>query len=69
MNSDINNLVIVTEKLEQFGINYSLGGSGLLLSLGLFNSVHDWDIMTDAPKETVMDALRIFKVEELKSGD
>ncbi|MBY3624455.1 hypothetical protein HGO21_33670 [Acinetobacter sp. CUI P1] len=69
MNSDINNLVIVTEKLEQFGINYSLGGSGLLLSLGLFNSAHDWDIMTDAPKETVMDALRNFKVEELKSGD
>ncbi|MEK3658682.1 hypothetical protein NSQ29_03925 [Paenibacillus sp. FSL F4-0236] len=69
MNSDINNLVIVTEKLEQFGINYSLGGSGLLLSLGLFNFAHDWDIMTDAPKETIIDALRNFKVEELKSGD
>lgn len=69
MMPDIENLIGITEKLEQSGISYSLGGSGLLLSLGLTDSVHDWDIMTEAPKDRFMAALQNYEVADITSGD
>ncbi|NOV02277.1 hypothetical protein [Paenibacillus planticolens] len=69
MKPDIESLAAVCEKFEQMGISYSLGGSGLLLSLGLVNSVRDWDVMTEAPKDRALKALQNYEVEEITSGD
>ncbi|MFC3745790.1 hypothetical protein [Paenibacillus sp. GCM10012306] len=57
MEPNISNLIAVTKELEKYCIPYALGGSGLLHSLGLTNSVLDWDIMTEAPIEKVLKAL------------
>lgn len=65
----IRNLAAVTEKLEQSGISYSLGGSGLMLSLGLTNAVGDWDVMVEASKDRVLHALQRDQIEERRSGD
>ena len=69
MNAAYRSLRNVTEKLVQHEISYSLGGSGLLLSLGLTNTVNDWDVMVEAPKERVLRALLNEQVEEIRSGD
>jgi hypothetical protein len=69
MQPDIRNLLLVTEKLEKRGIPYALGGSGLLHSLGLTDTVHDWDLTTEAPKNRIIDALHPLYIEEIVSGD
>ncbi|WP_199615106.1 hypothetical protein [Paenibacillus alkalitolerans] len=69
MMPDIKNLAAVVEKFEQYDIGYTLGGSGLLHSLGLTNKVRDWDVMTEAPKEIVLEILQNFEVKEIVSGD
>ncbi|OCT12946.1 hypothetical protein A8709_21735 [Paenibacillus pectinilyticus] len=69
MNFTMNNIKDVTEKFDKFGITYSLGGSGLLLSLGLTNSINDWDVMVEAPKDHVLKALTPFNIEEKPCGD
>ncbi|MBB6671895.1 hypothetical protein [Cohnella nanjingensis] len=65
----IENLTAVIEQFEQSGISYSLGGSGLLHSLGITNSVRDWDVMTEAPKDRVLNALQNYEVVETTSGN
>ncbi|QYR19216.1 hypothetical protein KZ483_14770 [Paenibacillus sp. sptzw28] len=69
MKPEIKKLAVVIEKLEHCGIPYSLGGSGLLYSFGLTNMVRDWDVMTEAPKDSVLNALQNFEVKEIISGD
>ncbi|CAN7276944.1 hypothetical protein LJR153_001334 [Paenibacillus sp. LjRoot153] len=69
MNPDIGNLVAVTQALDQSGIRYSLGGSGLMLSFGLTNTVGDWDVMVEAAKDQVKNALQHEQIEEITSGD
>lgn len=69
VNLDLTRLSALTKRLEQAGVSYSLGGSGLLLSLGLTNAVGDWDVVTDAPKDKVLAALGNYEVEELACGD
>lgn len=69
MNPDIRSLVAVTQSLERAGIRYSLGGSGLMLSLGLTETVGDWDVMVEAPLEGVKHALLHEQIEEKTSGD
>jgi hypothetical protein len=66
---DITSLAVVTGKLEQSGISYSLGGSGLMLSLGLTNAVGDWDVLVEASKDRLLNALQHDQVEEMTSGD
>ncbi|CAG7647215.1 hypothetical protein PAESOLCIP111_05340 [Paenibacillus solanacearum] len=66
---DLKHAAVVVEKLEQNRIDYALGGSGLLHSLGLTDVVRDWDLMTDAPKHRVLEALQHFEVTEIISGD
>ena len=39
------------------GIGSVLGGSALLASLGLVDTVNDWDLATDAPADDVRDVL------------
>lgn len=55
--SDISMLRPVVERLTSAGVELALGGSGLLLSLGLVQQVRDWDLNTDAPLEQVEAAL------------
>ncbi|MDR6551599.1 hypothetical protein [Paenibacillus qinlingensis] len=66
---EMRSLTAVTQKLDQAGIRYSLGGSGLLLSLGLIDTVGDWDVMVEAPKVQVLHALQHNRIEEKISGD
>ncbi len=47
----------VVERLEGAGIACALGGSGLLMALGLVEQVHDWDLTTDASPAAVLAAL------------
>lgn len=47
----------VTSLLEHAGIDYVVGGSGMLLGLGLTDDVRDWDLMTDASEAEVRAAL------------
>lgn len=44
--------------LEDAGIGSVVGGSGLLASLGLTDTVNDWDLVTDADEEAVAAVLR-----------
>lgn len=53
----------VVSRLERAGLVCALGGSGLLASLGLANSVRDWDLTTDEPLERAIEA-----IEDLQPG-
>jgi hypothetical protein len=44
--------------LDAAGIGSVVGGSGLLASLGLVDTVNDWDLVTDADAAAVADVLR-----------
>ncbi|WP_248929144.1 hypothetical protein [Paenibacillus hamazuiensis] len=69
MKPDLSGLKAVAQALEKAGIAYALGGSGLLYSLGLAETVNDWDVMTEAQQDVVERSLRDFDVAEKKSGD
>ncbi|ODG91243.1 MULTISPECIES: hypothetical protein [Bacillaceae] len=66
---DYKNLISVVKVLEQNNIKYALGGSGLLLSLGLTNEVNDWDITIENPKNELLNVLKSFDIKEIDSGD
>ncbi|KMY54066.1 hypothetical protein AC623_08880 [Bacillus sp. FJAT-27231] len=68
MKPNLLQLLAVTERFERQGISYALGGSGLLYSLGLTDTIRDWDMTTDAPKELVLGVLDSLHVEEIESG-
>jgi hypothetical protein len=48
----------VVEALTRAGLDPALGGSGLLVALGLLDVAHDWDVTVDADPATVRAALR-----------
>ena len=52
------------EDLEAAGLSYSIGGSGLLNSLGLSTEMGDWDVFIDSNQNQVMDALKNWEIEE-----
>ena len=47
----------VLARLDHAGIMCALGGSGLLLALGLWDTVNDWDVTTDDAVDDVAAAL------------
>lgn len=60
----------VTLLLERAEVDYVVGGSGMLLGLGLTDDVRDWDLMTDAPEAEVREALAGMElVEESGSSE
>lgn len=65
----LNDLRIFTKGLDEFGIDYTLGGSGLMYSLNLIDKVNDWDITTDSPQEEIIQALDNFEWVQVPSGD
>lgn len=44
-------LARVTERLDEAGVPWALGGSALLAALGLVDRVNDWDVQVDADPE------------------
>jgi hypothetical protein len=48
----------VASRLRRNGIEFALGGAGMLYALGLLNEISDWDLTTDAPFEVVRESLR-----------
>jgi hypothetical protein len=62
-------LQLVVAACRRAGVEVALGGSGLLYSLGLGDSVRDWDLTTDAPREAVEQALARFDWHEAPFGD
>lgn len=52
----------VTRQLELGGIDYVIGGSGMLLGLGLTDTVGDWDIMTEASEKEIRAALAAYTI-------
>lgn len=59
----------VASALARRGLRALLGGSGLLLSLGLVSEVRDWDLMTEAPLDKVTAALEGLQWRPDKAGD
>lgn len=59
----------VHRALEAGGVVAALGGSGLLYSLGLVDSVRDWDLTTDAPFGQVQAALGALPWQPAPTGD
>lgn len=55
--------------LEQHQIEYALGGSGMLHAFGLYDTVHDWDVLVDCTKEQLLDALGECVIVECPSGE
>jgi hypothetical protein len=55
----------VVVALGAAGVPCALGGSGLLAALGLKTQVHDWDVTTDAPLDTVRAVLARFEPEHV----
>lgn len=41
----------VVARIEGAGLTCALGGSGLLMALGLAHEARDWDLTSDAPRE------------------
>ena len=44
-------LRLVTSRLDAAGIEWAVGGSALLASLGLIDRVHDWDLQVESDAE------------------
>lgn len=47
----------LVDALRSAGLTPALGGSGLLVALGLADTAHDWDLTVDAPEARVRAAL------------
>ncbi|OWR31410.1 hypothetical protein CDO73_06680 [Saccharibacillus sp. O23] len=62
MQGKMDALRAVAMRLERAGVEYAIGGSGMLLGLGLAEAVRDWDLMTDAPEAEVRAALSDLEV-------
>ncbi|MGC5327932.1 hypothetical protein [Brevibacillus sp. SYSU BS000544] len=62
-------LLKVTTALKKANIDYAMGGSGLLYSLGLVDSVRDWDLTTEAHLANVLEALGHLHCEPAPCGD
>ncbi|GGO03692.1 hypothetical protein [Saccharibacillus kuerlensis] len=57
MEKKLETLNRVTRLLSQAGVDYVVGGSGMLFGLGLTDKVRDWDLMTEASENEIRMAL------------
>ncbi len=64
MAAKLHTLHRITRLLEQSGVDYVIGGSGMLYGLGLVDRVRDWDLMTDSPVSEVRAALDGLRLTE-----
>lgn len=69
MTPDRSLLHTVLQRFHDHGLVAALGGSGLLYSLGLVDSVRDWDLTTDEPLDAVTRALEGLNWSASAHGD
>jgi hypothetical protein len=55
--------------LQTAGLEVALGGSGLLAAHGRVDRVNDWDLTTDAPVDTVLEALLTAEIPVFAARD
>ena len=60
---------IITNRLEQVGVEYAVGGSALLYVLGMPTTVRDWDITTDCDLGRTLEALSDLPWAQQESGE
>ncbi|PMB02062.1 hypothetical protein CEN49_26460 [Fischerella thermalis CCMEE 5273] len=68
MNPSLAALKRVSATLEEAGLEHALGGSGLLVALGLHQQSNDWDLTTEASLIAVTDALAVAAVPFVRLG-
>lgn len=54
--------------LQEHGIVVALGGSGLLAAFGLVDQVRDWDLSTDAERDSVAAALSSAGIDHVQAA-
>ena len=59
-------LLDICDSLRKNEVRFALGGSGLLMCLGLEANVRDWDITTDAPLTALLPILKSVSHEIIK---
>ena len=65
----IDDLITVSKIFKNVGLEFALGGSGLMHALGLTVTVHDWDLTTDEPWNKVEPLLRNFDFRYLEADE
>ncbi|MDP9370228.1 MAG: hypothetical protein M3Q03_18475 [Chloroflexota bacterium] len=69
MQSPLESLLDVTQTLAATGVEVALGGSGLLVAMGLRDNARDWDLTTDSPWDRVRPNLDGISWQEAPRGD
>jgi len=59
----------ISSKLNQAGLTYALGGSGLLYAKGLVDTVNDWDITIEARWDQMEPILKGLNYQLSQSSD
>ncbi|QOS78501.1 GNAT family N-acetyltransferase [Paenibacillus sp. JNUCC31] len=66
---DHKEILPIIRRFEENELTYSLGGSGLLYYLNLSNTVNDWDLIVDCPKDMLLKVIDGYDWIEQDSGD
>lgn len=66
---DHKEILPIIRRFEENELTYSLGGSGLLYYFNLSNTVNDWDLIVDCPKDMLLKVIDGYDWIEQDSGD
>lgn len=77
MNNDVktrltptfDDLLTISNIFKTAGIEFALGGSGLMYAIGLTVTIHDWDLTTDEPWSKIEPLLQGFDYHYLEADD
>jgi hypothetical protein len=62
-------LLTISAIFKNAGIEFALGGSGLMYAIGLTQEVHDWDLTTDEPWSKIEPLLKGFDYQYLEADE
>jgi len=66
MAAELSDIVAFCARLTDFGVEHTLGGSGLMRCRGIDIGVQDWDVVTDDPEQTIVPAIDCYESEKLE---